>query len=284
MRRILVIAFAAAAVAGSAAPAFAGAWARGFLHSYHRLGVAYFVSERDFNDDGEIVDHEPDGKYYQDLSVAYYGELGVLDKLDFILNGVYKNQYGKMQVIDTETLNEVNREAEYGGFGDLEVALKYQFLEKLLAAAVQGTWKTPAMYDRDAKLPPGQGQNDFEARLALGRSLWPVPMYIGLEGAYRYRDNVPSDEWRYLAEAGASVWKLYARVKLDGIASAGTADDDAVTRDPQAGLEYALGKLEGTAGVKIFGPISLEGSYARTIYGRNTAHGQTIAGAVAAEF
>lgn len=274
MRHVAAGLFALAWVGGWTATADAGAWTLGQWKSYHKLAVSYLDAAREFNNDGEVVAPAL-GKTYTETAVSYFGELGVLRRADVIVQGAYKRAAAE----DDE------RETEYGGASDLELGAKYQWLDvSPVVSSVQFLYKYPFLYNEDdAKLPPGQGQADYEGRLQFGVSLYPLPLYAGVEGGYRVRAAEPSDEWRYLLEAGASFWRLAPRVKLDGIASAGNADEgDSV--DATAGLEYAVGKLDAALGFKVLDAFYLEGGYAHTLYGRNTLYGDTWSAAAVLVF
>ncbi|MCZ7582940.1 MAG: hypothetical protein M5R36_06175 [Deltaproteobacteria bacterium] len=250
------------------ASAFGGAWTAGRGKGYQKLGVSYFTASEYFDNNSERGE-APENQYFQDLAIGYYGSVGLTDWLDAILNLAYKHQYA----------NNGLRTAEYAGPGDQEAALKARLFQKPFVFSTQVTYKSPHFYDENAKLPPGSGQQDVEGRLLLGRSLYPLPLYFGLEGGYRWRDEEPSDEWRYLVELGGNFWRVFPRVKLDGIASVGNADE-AETTDPQAGLESAIGRLESALDFQILNPLFLEVAYTTALYGRNAAAGHTYSAAV----
>jgi hypothetical protein len=160
--------------------------------------------------------------------------------------------------------------------------MRYRILEEPVVFSVQGLVKIPAGYDKNIALPLGNGQVDVEVRLLIGKSLWPLPMYLGLEAGYRYRADEPSDEYKYLLEVGGSVTDSFGlRAKLDGTASVKNADKVTdVSGNPVASLEYDLGKLELTAGYSFTKQWTGEFTYTPNIYGKNTAAGSTLSLAV----
>ena len=62
----------------------------------------------------------------------------------------------------------------------------------------------PYLYDEKDPLALGNGQEDFEFKLLLGKSLNSYG-YVGAEFGYRLRTDSPSDEYRYLLEYGFNV-------------------------------------------------------------------------------
>ena len=145
--------------------------------------------------------------------------------------------------------------------------------------SLQGLLKIPEAYDADDVPPVGNGQYDFEVRALYGKSLYPKPFYYGLEGGYRFRAEEPSDEWKYLIELGYTASDtVYLRTKLDGTMSAKNADDAPpdFTGNPTLAPDFDLGKLELTAGYTIKKNMYLEFTVTPTIYGRDTAVGNTF--------
>ena len=141
------------------------------------------------------------------------------------------------------------------------------------------------MYNEDAELPTGFGQEDVEFRVLVGKSLYPYG-YFGVEFGYRYRTEAPSDEYRYLIEYGYDLNEhFYVRTKLDGILSANNADTNAnsVAGSFMLAPEVDLGKWELTAGYNFGKPVEgksrwgLEVTYTNEVYGDNTLLGDSIA-------
>jgi hypothetical protein len=249
---------------------YAGAWTSEPLHSWHKLGVAYFYSDEVWNDDGETesVDTE-----YTEWSVSYYGQLGITGWFDIWTSFAYK--YGTSED-DEEILTTA-------GISDITLATKFRFLQKPLVMSGQFAFTAPWAYDKDAWLPLGDGFPDYEVKLLIGRSMYPVPGYFGAEGGYKIREGFQPNVWTYLVELGFNVWKIYARVKLDGFAGAEGADEDP-TGGRSVSLDSNLGKLESTLGVQIIKYIGIEGSYTYQMWGRNTGRGDTIAAGITGTF
>jgi len=250
--------------------ALAGAWTSEPLHSWHRLGASYFASDEMWNDDGEV---ERVDTTYTEWAVSYYGQLGITGWFDLWTTFAYK--YGTSE-------NDLE-ERTTAGISDITLATKFRFLEKPLVMSGQFAFTAPWAYDKDAWLPLGDGLPDYELKLLIGRSLYPVPGYVGAEGGYKIREGFQPNLWVYLVEAGFSVWKVYARVKLDGYASA-EGTDASRTEARSVSPDSAVGKLESTLGVQIIQYIGVEGSYTYQMWGRNTGRGDTYAFGITGTF
>jgi hypothetical protein len=254
----------------------AGAWTAKQGASYQKLGVNYFFSDENFDDDGDRKDSDAD---FRDVNLTYYMEYGITDKVTGFASIPYK--WIKNDPDDGGS-------AETWGIGDQEYGLRYNlFNEDWGVFSIQGLVKVPDLNDDDNgenDLPLGNDQVDYELRLLYGRSLYPKPVYFGLEAGYRWRREAPSDEIRYLVEIGYNInEKTYVRTKLDGTLSADNADDAPPTTteaNPTLAPAFDLGKLELTAGYKIDKKFSTEFTWTPYIYGQNTAAGNNFQFAV----
>lgn len=248
----------------------AGAWTAKEGASYHKLGLNYFFSDENFDDDGDRRDA---GSDFTDVNLSYYMEYGIRDNLTAFLSIPYKW---------IESDPNVGPTLESYGIGDQEYGLRYNFFNDDRGVfSVQGLVKVPDLHDEDpGDLPLGNDQVDYEVRFLYGRSLYPKPVYFGLEAGYRFRRQAPSDEIKYLAEIGYNMnEKSYVRAKLDGTLSADNADTApalGVGGNPTLGTAYDLGKLELTGGYKIDKKFSTEFTWTPNIYGQNTAAGNNF--------
>ncbi|MBN2706724.1 MAG: hypothetical protein JXR89_09830 [Deltaproteobacteria bacterium] len=275
MKKLLLSLSLAALLIGSGlnSAAWAGAWTNKQNGMYNKLALNYFASRDYYDDDGDRHGLAYDGKF-TDINLNWYLEYGLTDSLTLIGSLYYKW---------LEEENDYFR-AESDGVGDIEVGLKWKILDDPLLLAVQGLTKVAGPYDDEV---PGLGsdQTDFELRLLLGKSLYPLPLYMGLEAAYRWRTQAPSDEWRLLAEIGGNAGKyFYGRVKLDCIFSANNADEGAGYTNITLTPEYDLITLDASVGVNFNQHLSLELSYKPTLAGENTAAGYTVSTALIYSF
>jgi hypothetical protein len=252
----------------AAGSAHAGAWTQKKGSGYHRVAANYYFADENFDSNGDSHSMEKNGEF-KDINLNYYGEYGLLDSLTVFGSFYYKD----LEREDDEIIHETK------GIGDVDLGLRYNLYSgKIGVLSMQGMVKIPELYDDEDSMPLGNGQYDYEARLLYGRSLWPViPGYMNLEAGYRWRSDEPSDEFRYIVEAGSDLWKgFYTRAKLDGLVSMDNADNkkDALG-NPTSTLEYDLLKLDMTLGYKISSAIGLELGYTPAISGENTAKGTT---------
>lgn len=252
-------------VALSASSVFAGAWTREKGKLYDKLGFNVYYADKNFDPDGGKSDF-PNGGTFRDYNLNNYIEYGLTDNLTLINSLVYKR-------IDK---NETTVDMTTWGVGDIDVAARYKLAEGNWGIlSVQALLKIPSAYDKNDRLPLGNGQFDYEGKLLYGKSLYPhIPGYVNLELGYRFRDGDPSDEFRYLVEFGVDVTKsFYGRLKLDGIYSIDNGNKYAYDGNPTTTNNFDLGKLELTAGYKITPAWGLELTFTPPLYGQNTAAG-----------
>jgi hypothetical protein len=244
---------------------FAGAWGMKKGSLYERISFNYYFANKEYNKNGEVVDFANNGSF-SDYHISNYFEYGLYDNLT-IINSIYIKKLRK---------NDYTIEQKTSGIGDIDIGAKMQIM-KLAEGVLSGQilTKIPWAYEKDNKLPLGNGQFDFEMRLLYGHSLYPaIPGYCNFEAGYRWRLQEPSDEIRYLIEIGLDITKnIYGRVKLDGIFSADNGKDIDSKGNPTATNNYNIGKLDAVIGYKINKHWGLEAGYTPSIYGKNTAKG-----------
>jgi len=256
-------------------PAFAGAWTSGQGHMYNKFALNYFKSARQYDDDGDSHKLPFNGRF-QDFNLNWYEEYGLKDNINLITSVYYK------------WLTDENRyiENKSHGISDMDVGIKYNLVKTPVVVSVQGLFKFEGPYDMKDGPSLGNGQNDFELRLLLGKSMEKLPIYFGLEAGYRWRFEDPSDEWRLLLEVGGSYDDFYGRIKLDSIISARNANDRDIMSVTNISMtpQFDLTKLDMTLGYNIDKKWSVECSYTPTIYGENTTSGYTLSAAVIFSF
>ncbi len=246
----------------------AGAWTAKEGESYHKVGLNYFSSNENFDFDGDTQNSISD---FTDVNLTFYMEYGIRDNLTAFLSVPYKQIENKL---------DDGSSAKSSGIGDQEYGLRYNFFnDERGVFSLQGLVKVPDLLDEEpGDLPLGNDQVDYEVRFLYGKSLYPKPLYFGLEVGYRFRTQAPSDEIKYMIEIGYNVTEtFYLRTKLDGTTSADNADSlvppTAGNVNPTLAPAYDLGKLELTAGYKIDDRWSAEFTWSPTVYGQNTADG-----------
>lgn len=251
----------------------AGAWVPEKGSGYGKLGIQEYKADSYFGGNTSF-------EKFTGTNISYYGEYGL---------GANTAIYGTLLHQDIEQTMSDGQQTSSSGFGDLELGLRYQWQAEPFVLSTSFLVKLPSLYDEDDDLPRGNGQEDYEIRALVGKSLYPYG-YIGIEAAYRYRTGSPSDEYRYLLEYGISANEnLYFRTKLDGVYSATNADQEDrgegsdVADNLLLGPAYDLGKLEITVGWN-FGPErkrslgrwGVELSVISDVFGDNTLDGDAI--------
>lgn len=248
--------------------AYSGAWTGPKGDSYNKFAINYFWTDQNFDSDGNKVDSPSE---FTDLNFTYYGEYAFRDNFNGFISFPYKS---------VETKLDTGPSSSTTAIGDIDIGLRYNMYNGDKGVfSLQGLVKYPGAYDENDVPPVGNGQYDVEVRALYGKSLYPKPFYYGLEGGYRYRADEPSDEWKYLIELGyTATEKIYLRTKLDGTMSAKNADKlpPDPSGNPTLAPDYDLGKLELTAGYTIVKDMYLEFTWTNTLYGRDTAYGNTL--------
>jgi hypothetical protein len=268
-------------------PAFAGAWTAEKGTNYLKGAVNYFETSNRFGPENGFEN-------FRNTNFNVYWEHGIKDDLTFFATGSFTDLENQSDGVTTSG----------SGVGDIDLGLKYRLIDGPVIVSVQGLFKAPYLYDDEAELPLGNGQEDYEGKILFGKSFGELG-YGGLELGYRVRTDDPVDEFRFLVEYGFNVnEKTYLRAKLDGIHAAGSSDvlDTGTTPtntntpldttplianaalNPQLPLEFDLGRLEYTAGYKISDRMAAEITGTTAVYGDNTLKGTNIQIALVSQF
>lgn len=249
-------------------PCYAGAWVPEQGRGYSKSAAQYFRAKDFFG--------QADLNEFVGINVSQYGELGI---------GNHWAIFGQALYQDLRQTNLTNETTRSSGLGDVEIGAKYQWQAEPFVLSTSLIVKLPYFYNEQAALPRGNGQEDVEARILLGKSLWPLKGYVGFELGYRYRAGAPSDEVRYLLEYGYNLSdNAYLRTKLDGIATVANAKTvEQGNGNLQLGPEFDLAKLELTYGWNVGEPrpreqgrLGFELTYVYDLYGSNTLQGQAL--------
>ncbi len=264
-RRVVAAGVAMLAVCG-AMPALAGPWTPKKGDSYNKLAFNFFEGDATFGTP------EPGFRSFEDANLTYYLEFGVTDSLAVIASVPFK-RIARTDVAAGGTIVSNNTT----GIGDVDLGLRYNLSQGPVVVAAQVVFKAPYLYEANNVLPLGNGQEDVEGRLLLGKSLGKAG-YFTIDAGYRFRAGAPSDEIRYLVEYGVDVSQaVYVRTKLDGILSVGNDTPTLATvGNPTLPLAFDLAKLEGTAGYRISDQVGAEFTVTHNLYGSNTLRGTAV--------
>lgn len=263
-----------AALLISASPlAWSGAWVSEKGTGYAKVAYSYYNADDVFGSGGDDLGE------FTGQNASYYAEHGLGNNFAV---------YGTLLYQDLEQSDAAGVTTTSSGFGDTELGIRYQWQAQPFVLSTSFLVKLPFLYDEDDELPRGNGQEDYELRVLIGKSLNQYG-YLGFEAGYRLRTDTPSDEYRYLIEYGISVNdNLYLRTKLDGVKSANNADrisaDEGDNSTSTGNLsitpEFDLGKLELTAGwnfgtkaSRANGGWGVEFTYNHDLYGDTTLQG-----------
>ncbi len=264
-----------------------GAWTQPRGGYYFKLSGSYFststMRDLDGNESALFADSENmrDGTFL-DINLAAYGEYGLFSRLTLV---------GQLPVkfLRSKRIEELAEGGERDfnettvGPGDLTLGVRYAHLLKPIAVSVQGNVKLPLGYDRspeDGGPPLGGGEMDSDVRLLVGRSLYPLPVYLTGSGGYRRRGGVYSDEVFYEAEIGFSTPTWLVKAALNVVDNRGGEEEE--LSGNRSGLDDSLvGEQDYTKLI-----IGLERALDQTarftidiidvIDGRNTIDGTTL--------
>jgi protein XagA len=243
---------------------FGGAWPRPAGETYGKLDFSRAAANEIYEAKGNQKRPGPD---FQDLTASLYMEYGLTDRWTWILYLPYKSAVA-------ETAG-VRRTAT--GFSDAWTFLKRGMAGGAWVLSGQAGVKVPLGYEADRVPALGQGQVDGEARLLLGRSFHPKPIYGNLEVGYRLRRGAYSDEIPYRVEAGVFPARpVLVKLALDGTKS--LANDRASTspnRPPNVFDQQSTRLAPGLA-VFLGRGFAVEAGYEITLAGGNAADLDTL--------
>jgi hypothetical protein len=230
---------------------FAGAWAQQKGHYYTKLTFIYSKANSLYGINFPAK--------FNDYSLYFYVEYGVLDKTTLIVSLPSLKR-------SVNEANSVRGTTSALVAGDFEIQAKYQFLNKpLVASALIGT-KIPTVYKVEDFPPLGNGETDFDAKLLLGASLYPIPAYLTGDIGYRLRGGDFVDEINFNFEAGYTFSNRYL-VRLAATGIRGTKDsqgDSNLLGFPLSQKQYRIG---GGIIYKINPNFEFDFTYLKTIAG-----------------
>jgi hypothetical protein len=213
-------------------PAIAGAGAWTLPQGELWSKVSYFRQATDewYIANAEFVDGERsqpgdrrpyrfDGEY-DSQAVFLEAFFGVTDRLDL---GV------QVPFFDQEFADATRDEPPSdSGFSDIRLFAKFNLLQKPLVLTAKAGVKlaTGEFLNEDGLIPVGEGQRDYEFVTQMGRSFWPLPLYVNLDAGYRIRtrndeiERDPGDEWFFNGEVGYNLTpRLLVATKLEALRS-----------------------------------------------------------------
>lgn len=189
-----------------AGPVWAGAWSQAKGHYYAKSSGIFYRTDQVFDEMGKRRPLGIDHDRFEAAQGFFYLEYGLRDRMTLLtqVGG------GQLRAQNDLLLKETT------GIGDLELGLKYQLVDRPVVVSPYLSLKLPTGYHRAYDPPLGTGKVDLEARLLLGRSLFPLPLYLGTEAGYRRRGGQFSDQVSYAFEVGGSQQRVFAKVYVEG--------------------------------------------------------------------
>jgi len=190
----------------------------------------YAAEEFDYRGDRQTIQAEQfasEDVAFTDFNLSTYLEYGVRNRLTLVAQLPFKALRSERRLLIGGGILRPLERLHSVGFGDLSLALRWGLSEEPLAAALQLGIKIPSGYDaHPVDGPPlGSGKWDGEMRLAIGKSLYPLPFYVSGELGYRRRGGPLNDEFLYAAEIGSSTGRLFFKLAIDGIQNSSAPPD-----------------------------------------------------------
>ncbi len=210
----------------------AGAWAQKKHGYFFKVSGNYLLTSNEYNFRGEKVPLFQDLNVYrdaefEDLNLTFYLEYGLFDRFTLIANLPIK-QTTSRRIEESLYFGSREFSRTTRGFSDLTLGLRTQLINIPLAVSVQGDVKVPLGYDTtpDNDGPTlGTGEVDVDGWLLLGRSLYPLPVYLTGGVGYRRRGGRFNDEVLYNFEVGATPGRWLFKVTFDAIHNTTTPPD-----------------------------------------------------------
>ncbi len=253
MKKMLFLAILFVIVSCCFCNVYAGAWAQ-------PKGKFYTKATFIFSDANGVLGTTSPATF-RDYAIYFYGEYGFLPRLTGIISTPF---FKKSQ-------NEANfvRGKTTGYFaGDIELQAKYQFLDKPVVASALVGIKQPAFYDI-ADIPPlGNNETDFDVKLLLGASLYPVPAYLTGDVGYRIRGGDFVDEFHFNFEAGYTLKNLLL-LRFVGSVIRNNGESDSVSNLFGFPLTQQRTRLGGGFIVLLNQHIDVDVTYLKTTAGLN---------------
>lgn len=254
-RRIILCALTLALIL-KAPSAMAGAWAQKKGHYYAKLTFIYYDATFRYDSDGFLV-----AAPYSDIATYFYLEYGLFNRTTVITS---------FPLMKRSRVTNPTFEGKTNGFmaGDFELYVKQQLTSgPIIISGLVGT-KIPFLYKNQDLPPLGTGVQDYDMKLLLGTSLYPIPVYATLDLGYRYRSKQYEDEFNFSFEVGYLVRDSYImRVFGNGIRSMGEpAPQSEILQFAYAQDQTRLG---GGIIFRLSPNLEVDLSYVRTVSGRN---------------
>lgn len=247
----------------------AGAWSQKKGHYYTKFSAIFYRADEGFDasgDKGHLSDLDDTFKSDQTFFYLEYGLSKRLTLISQLSSGTLtaENNLGRQRTTDV---------------GDFNIGGKYQLIDGPIILSPYATLKLPAGYDKRATPPLGTGDADLELRLLAARSLHPLPLYLGVEGGYRFRGGPFSNQIPYFFEVGATPHeKVFVKVYLEGknTLTGGSGNMDAMDSMSTQVSEGDFSKIGFNAAYNVSGVLWADLLYDTIFTGKNVGAGRSF--------
>ena len=268
-RRGFPAALAFLALAAAAPPLFAGAWSQEKGSLYLKFSGISYSSDEVYNDMGDRQPMGEENDSFDGSQGFLYAEYGLRHRLTVIAQANAGVLVSENRLVQRETR----------GIGDVDIGARYQLTDGPVVLSPLVTFKLPTGYHADYDPPFGTGKIDAEVRILAARSLYPLPLYVGLEGGYRMRGGEYSNQVPWFVEVGVTPHpRLFAKAYVEGKdtrVSEDTEDLGVVGGSVQVS-EGDFAKAGLNAAWNLQGPFWVDVLAERTISGENIGAGASL--------
>lgn len=205
--------------------AHAGAWTQRRGHGFYKLEGRFIYAQRFFEPDGQIIDIPT----LSDYTTSFYGEYGVSNRLTLLAYVPFYKRIALNRQIGEPSGFVYFAGDSVSGFADSDMGVRIglkQNSSTVLSARVM--FGLPLGKDEQQNgLLTGDGEFNQLLALELGHSFYPLPLYFSGEAGFNNRTQGFSDEFRYAAEFGYTLWgKTTVMMKFLGVASLKNGHDN----------------------------------------------------------
>jgi len=247
----------------------ASAWNQEAGHGQLIVNATFFQTSSAYDSVGNPQAFGYNGRFRQ-IQLNPYLEYGLSHRYTLVVNAF---------VPDLSYTNRYSSQRSFG-FGNIEMGLERRLnsLESPWAISGQITVAFPA-YSAKRNPPPGNHQEDIEARFLVGRGATVLQHHVfwDAEAAYRYRSGAPADQFRSDITGGIYVSsRLMVMGQFFGITSLRNGLPIELISNPNAQSDFDLYKGQLSVVRRVTRRTRLQAAWNDTIAGRNTGRGQTF--------
>lgn len=193
-----------------------GGWPQKKGEGFFLLSQRIIAGNGYYNNQGFVTGSPRLGAY----TTHFYGEYGITDKFTAIVHSPFITHLTRDAGVDG--FGNVFTADQATGFGDADLALKYNFFSKPFYLTAEVTLGVPSgNYNGGSTGTLHLGDGEFSQMLKLYASKgFKYGIFATAFGGFNNRTNGFSDEWHYGGEVGISKWgftligKLYNRSSL----------------------------------------------------------------------